>query len=262
MTLTSGMAYLPSAVRISPMAPSRRVSPSSVVAASTRFSSSSFALCVCCCLCSVRISASLACASAASSERPRNPLVRSSSAASASLKRCTATSSLLKGASLVRFQKTLGPHRASGNGRKTRHAHAAESARESLVIRHWRQASLRALDGVGTRSLRALSRARRHYMESNKTPPDQAEIRRLANAIRGLTMDAVQTAKSGHPGLPMGMADATAVLFSRFLKFDPADPHWPDRDRFVLSAGHGSMLLYSLLYLLGFSGPTRPTRRR
>jgi len=93
-------------------------------------------------------------------------------------------------------------------------------------------------------------------MESSKTPPEQTEVRRLANAIRGLTMDAVQTAKSGHPGLPMGMADAATVLFSRFLKFDPIDPHWPDRDRFVLSAGHGSMLLYSLLYLLGYAGPT------
>jgi transketolase len=75
------------------------------------------------------------------------------------------------------------------------------------------------------------------------SPPDQTQTRRLANAIRALTMDAVQAAKSGHPGLPMGMADAATVLFSRFLKFDPADPGWPDRDRFVLSAGHGSMLL-------------------
>ena len=77
---------------------------------------------------------------------------------------------------------------------------------------------------------------------------DQAGTRRLANAIRALAMDAVEAAKSGHPGMPMGMADAATVLFSRFLKFDPADPHWPDRDRFVLSAGHGSMLLYSLLF--------------
>src|SRR5215470_13564920 len=77
-------------------------------------------------------------------------------------------------------------------------------------------------------------------------------IRRLANAIRALSMDAVEAAKSGHPGLPMGMADAATVLFSKFLKFDPADAHWPDRDRFVLSAGHGSMLLYSLLYLTGY----------
>jgi len=75
---------------------------------------------------------------------------------------------------------------------------------------------------------------------------------RMANAIRALAMDAVEAAKSGHPGLPMGAADVATVLFTRFLKFDAADPRWPDRDRFVLSAGHGSMLLYSLLYLLGY----------
>jgi len=80
-----------------------------------------------------------------------------------------------------------------------------------------------------------------------------AEVRRLANAIRALSMDAVEAAKSGHPGMPMGMADAATVLFTRFLKFDASDPSWPDRDRFVLSAGHGSMLLYSLLYLTGYS---------
>ena len=84
------------------------------------------------------------------------------------------------------------------------------------------------------------------------TAPDQVQIRRLANAIRMLSVDAVETAKSGHPGLPMGMADVATVLFSRFLKFDAANPGWPDRDRFVLSAGHGSMLLYSLLYLNGY----------
>jgi transketolase len=82
----------------------------------------------------------------------------------------------------------------------------------------------------------------------------QAATRRLANAIRALSMDAVQAANSGHPGMPMGMADVATVLFGQFLKFDPADPAWPDRDRFVLSAGHGSMLLYSLLYLTGYSG--------
>jgi transketolase len=91
-------------------------------------------------------------------------------------------------------------------------------------------------------------------MEKTGAPPEQAEIRRIANAIRALSMDAVQTANSGHPGLPMGMADAATVLFKHFLKFDPSDPHWPDRDRFVLSAGHGSMLLYSLLYLTGYGG--------
>lgn len=76
----------------------------------------------------------------------------------------------------------------------------------------------------------------------------------MANAIRALAMDAVQAAKSGHPGMPMGMADVATVLFRDFLKFDPADPQWPNRDRFVLSAGHGSMLLYSLLYLTGYPG--------
>jgi len=93
-------------------------------------------------------------------------------------------------------------------------------------------------------------------MESHLPPPEQARTRRLANAIRALSLDAVEQAKSGHPGLPLGMADAATVLFGHFLKFDPANPQWPDRDRFVLSAGHGSMLLYSLLYLTGYAGPT------
>jgi transketolase len=74
---------------------------------------------------------------------------------------------------------------------------------------------------------------------------------RMANAIRALAMDAVEKANSGHPGLPMGAADVATVLFTQFLKFDAADPRWPDRDRFILSAGHGSMLLYALLYLTG-----------
>lgn len=78
----------------------------------------------------------------------------------------------------------------------------------------------------------------------------------LANAIRALSMDAVQQANSGHPGLPMGAADIATVLFTKHLKFDPKNPNWPDRDRFVLSAGHGSMLIYSLLYLLGYDGIT------
>ena len=78
----------------------------------------------------------------------------------------------------------------------------------------------------------------------------------LANAIRALSMDAVQAANSGHPGMPMGAADIAAVLFTRYLKYDPADPDWADRDRFVLSAGHGSMLLYSLLYLTGYADMT------
>jgi transketolase len=84
----------------------------------------------------------------------------------------------------------------------------------------------------------------------------RAQHDRMANAIRALAMDAVEQAKSGHPGLPMGAADIATVLFGRFLKFDPADPAWPDRDRFVLSAGHGSMLIYALFYLLGYPAMT------
>jgi transketolase len=78
----------------------------------------------------------------------------------------------------------------------------------------------------------------------------------MANAIRALAMDAVEQAKSGHPGLPMGAADMATVLFTKFLKFDPASPDWADRDRFVLSAGHGSMLIYALLYLTGYASVT------
>jgi transketolase len=87
-------------------------------------------------------------------------------------------------------------------------------------------------------------------------------VRGLANAIRALSMDAVEAAKSGHPGMPMGMADAATVLWAKHLKFDPADPHWPDRDRFILSAGHGSMLLYSLLHLTGFADMTMDEIKR
>ncbi|MEZ5708806.1 MAG: transketolase [Blastomonas sp.] len=78
----------------------------------------------------------------------------------------------------------------------------------------------------------------------------------MANAIRALSMDAVQAANSGHPGMPMGMADVATVLFGEYLKFDPSAPGWPDRDRFVLSAGHGSMLIYALLHLTGYGSPT------
>ena len=87
-------------------------------------------------------------------------------------------------------------------------------------------------------------------------PLTRTQHDRMANAIRALAMDAVEQAKSGHPGLPMGAADIATVLFTRFLKFDPADPTWPDRDRFVLSAGHGSMLIYALLHLLGYEAMT------
>ncbi|MET0588642.1 MAG: transketolase [Novosphingobium sp.] len=85
---------------------------------------------------------------------------------------------------------------------------------------------------------------------------DPARLAPMANAIRALSMDAVQAANSGHPGMPMGMADVATVLYARFLKFDPSAPKWPDRDRFVLSAGHGSMLIYSLLHLTGYEQPT------
>ena len=80
--------------------------------------------------------------------------------------------------------------------------------------------------------------------------------KRIPNSIRFLSMDAVQKAKSGHPGMPMGMADIASVLFTEFIKINPKDPEWPNRDRFVLSNGHGSMLIYSLLYLLGYKEPT------
>jgi transketolase len=89
-----------------------------------------------------------------------------------------------------------------------------------------------------------------------RAPATRARHDRMANAIRALAMDAVEQAKSGHPGLPMGAADVATVLFTRFLKFDAADPAWPDRDRFVLSAGHGSMLIYALLHLLGYEKMT------
>src|SRR3989337_2253440 len=91
---------------------------------------------------------------------------------------------------------------------------------------------------------------RTNLMQNQALP--EATHQDMANAIRALAMDAVQKADSGHPGMPMGMADVATVLFTRFLKFDAAHPDWPDRDRFVLSAGHGSMLLYALLYLTGY----------
>jgi transketolase len=92
------------------------------------------------------------------------------------------------------------------------------------------------------------------------TSIDRTQHDKLANAIRSLAMDGVEQAKSGHPGLPMGAADVATVLFTRVMNYDAADPRWPDRDRFVLSAGHGSMLLYALLYLTGYArhGSRRP----
>ena len=93
-------------------------------------------------------------------------------------------------------------------------------------------------------------------MAKSGTPSGGVDLRQMANAIRALSMDAVEKAKSGHPGMPMGMADVATVLFTKFLKFDASAPGWADRDRFVLSAGHGSMLIYALTYLLGYEGMT------
>src|SRR5271165_6923212 len=93
-------------------------------------------------------------------------------------------------------------------------------------------------------------------------PPRDPKLRQMANALRALAMDAVEQAKSGHPGMPMGMADVATVLFTQFLRFDPRMPDWPDRDRFVLSAGHGSMLLYALLHLTGYPDMTLDELKR
>jgi transketolase len=97
---------------------------------------------------------------------------------------------------------------------------------------------------------------------AQKSAQSEVSLRDMANAIRALAMDAVEKAASGHPGMPMGMADVATVLFTRFLKFDPQHPHWPDRDRFILSAGHGSMLLYSLLHLTGYADMTLDELKR
>ena len=91
---------------------------------------------------------------------------------------------------------------------------------------------------------------------------DDTLEQRMADAIRALAMDAVQKANSGHPGMPMGMADVATVLFNRFLRLDPSQPAWPDRDRFVLSAGHGSMLLYAIHHLVGFPDMTMDELKR
>ena len=81
-------------------------------------------------------------------------------------------------------------------------------------------------------------------------------LKLMSNCLRFMSLDAVEKAKSGHPGMPMGMSDVATVLFSKFIKIFPKDPEWPNRDRFILSAGHGSMLLYALLYLCGYKSVT------
>src|SRR5689334_14708632 len=88
-----------------------------------------------------------------------------------------------------------------------------------------------------------------------------SDRRTLANALRMLAVDAVAKSKSGHPGMPMGMADIAEALWNHHLRHNPADPHWPDRDRFVLSNGHGSMLLYGLLHLTGYDLPLEELKR-
>ena len=114
-----------------------------------------------------------------------------------------------------------------------------------LIINHY---NLRVFEQVLLQVM--LTMPIRKQQKLNKLPTHHE----MANAIRFLSIDAVQKANSGHPGLPMGMADVSTVLFCKYLKFNPKDPDWDDRDRFVLSAGHGSMLLYSLLYLTGYKG--------
>ncbi|MGQ3040511.1 MAG: transketolase [Brevundimonas sp.] len=94
-------------------------------------------------------------------------------------------------------------------------------------------------------------------MTDAKAVSEKATPKQMADAIRVLAMDGVEKAKSGHPGMPMGMADVATVLFSKFLKFDASRPDWADRDRFILSAGHGSMLLYALLHLTGYKAATK-----
>ena len=103
--------------------------------------------------------------------------------------------------------------------------------------------------------------ARQASDDSNALRPDKSLDELCINTIRVLSMDAVQKANSGHPGLPMGAAAMAYVLWTRFLKHNPRDPLWPDRDRFVLSAGHGSMLLYSLLHLTGYDLPLEEIKR-
>src|SRR5437762_9436248 len=103
-----------------------------------------------------------------------------------------------------------------------------------------------------------LATSTRAPLSAQASMPDTAL---LANAIRALAMDAVEKAKSGHPGMPMGMAEIAVALWNRHLRHNPANPHWPDRDRFVLSNGHGSMLQYALLHLSGYELPMAELQR-
>src|SRR5262249_17724163 len=117
---------------------------------------------------------------------------------------------------------------------------------------------VKAAQAFSTRSRRPLMAAAPQFKpRAEQAPPaPKASKAEMADALRVLAMDAVEKANSGHPGMPMGMADVAAGLSTRFLKYDASRPDWPDRDRFVLSAGHGSMLLYGLLHLTGYKGVT------
>src|SRR5437868_6407009 len=127
-------------------------------------------------------------------------------------------------------------------------AHPPESAGS-----HWpHPAQVLSTPGIRGQTMTPPAAVAAVALREDDMPLSRAEHDRMANAIRALAMDAVEQAKSGHPGLPMGAADIATVLFTQVLKFDPADPAWPDRDRFVLSAGHGSMLIYAVLHLLRY----------
>jgi hypothetical protein len=132
--------------------------------------------------------------------------------------------------------------------------------RGNWLDRHFRGGA--PLLAKSARGLRAMGRSGEEVATMNKAPKSAEELRRLANAVRALAMDGVEAAKSGHPGMPMGMADVATLLFSRYFNFDSSAPHWPDRDRFVLSAGHGSMLLYALLHLTGYADMTLDELKR
>src|SRR5712692_7300199 len=145
---------------------------------------------------------------------------------------------------------------------ETSHAICPPPRRVSAFSTLWQPSSadfVRVSAASGRRASRGRRTPRigpRRGPHKGRVMTSRAQHDRMANAIRALAMDAVEQARSGHPGLPMGAADIATVLFGRFLKFDPADPAWPDRDRFVLSAGHGSMLIYAVLHLLGYPAVT------
>src|SRR5262249_52225464 len=146
-----------------------------------------------------------------------------------------------------RGRRTSAPRRASRRRRSARNSAVGQRA-----VRSW---------GGGSRSGEYNLRP---PMDSpvtpNRTTASASDVD-LANAIRALAMDAVEAAKSGHPGMPMGMAEIAVALWGRHLRHNPANPAWPNRDRFVVSNGHGSMLLYSLLHLTGYALPIEELKR-